>query len=89
MLRIITTNQFKKDLKKVSKRGKNIDKLEFIIDKLQTGNNLDIRYRNHQLTGNWYPCLECHIEPDWLLIYELTQTEIILIRTGSHSDLFN
>ncbi len=89
MLKILTTNRFKKDLKKVSKRGKNIDKLEFIVEKIQKGNNLDIRYRNHQLTGNWYPCSECHIEPDWLLIYQVKQTEVILIRTGSHSDLFN
>jgi mRNA interferase YafQ len=89
LLKIITTNQFKKDLKRVSKRGKNIDKLEFIINTLQTENNLDARYRNHLLTGDWFPCSECHIEPDWLLIYQKTQTELILIRTGSHSDLFD
>lgn len=88
-MKIITTNQFKKDLKRVNKRGQNIDKLEVVINTLQTGNNLDARYRNHQLTGNWFPCSECHIEPDWLLIYQRTQTELILIRTGSHSDLFN
>ncbi len=89
MLKIVTTNQFKKDLKRDSKRGKNIDKLETVVNILQSGNNLEMRYRNHQLTGNWFPYYECHIEPDWLLIYQRTQTELILIRTGSHSDLFN
>ena len=89
MLHIVITNQFKKDLKRVKKRGKNIDKLEIIINSLQAGNNLEIRYRNHQLTGNWSSCWECHIEPDWLLIYQINSTELILIRTGSHSDLFS
>lgn len=89
MLKIIVTNQFKKDLKKAKKRGKNIDKLEVIINTLQARDNLDIRYRNHQLTGNWFPYWECHIEPDWLLIYQQSSIELILIRTGSHSDLFN
>ena len=75
-------------MKKASKRGKKIDKLETVINLLQAEKTLDIYYRNHQLVGNWFPCLECHIEPDWLLIYQLTSTELVLIRTGSHSDLF-
>jgi mRNA interferase YafQ len=85
---IITTNQFKKDLKRVAKRGKSINKLEEVVEKLQMGLALEPRYRNHQLTGNWFPYRECHLEPDWLLIYEYTSTELILVRTGSHSDLF-
>lgn len=89
MLKIITTNQFKKDLKRVSKRGKNIDKLEVIVNTLHIGKNLEARYRNHPLTGDWFPCLECHIEPDWLLIYQKILTELILIRTGTHTDLFD
>ncbi len=89
MLKIVVTNQFKKDLKRAKKRGKNIDKLEVVINNLQGGDNLDIRYRNHQLTGNWFPYWECHIEPDWLLIYQRSPTELILIRTGTHSDLFD
>lgn len=88
MLKIITTNQFKKDLKRINKRGKNIDKLETVVNILQSQINLDIRYRNHQLVGNWFPYWECHVEPDWLLIYQRTTTELILIRTGSHTDLF-
>ncbi|HBE16883.1 MAG TPA: type II toxin-antitoxin system mRNA interferase toxin, RelE/StbE family [Cyanobacteria bacterium UBA11149] len=89
MRKIITTNQFKKDLKRLAKRGKFINKLEEAIDKLQAGINLEQRYRNHQLIGNWFPYWECHIESDWLLIYQQTETELILIRTGTHSDLFD
>ncbi|NET56532.1 MAG: type II toxin-antitoxin system YafQ family toxin [Symploca sp. SIO2E6] len=62
MLKLVITNQFKKDLKRVNKRGKNIDKLETVINSLQTVVNLDTRYRNHQLTGNWSPYWECHIQ---------------------------
>ena len=61
MLKIVTNNQFKKDLKRVKKRGKNIDKLETVINNLQAGMNLETGYRNHQLTGNWFPYWECHI----------------------------
>jgi len=89
LLTVVTTSKFKKDLRRVLKRGKNIDKLETVINILQSELNLDIRYRNHQLTGNWYSYWECHVEPDWLLIYQPTQTELILVRTGSPSDLFN
>lgn len=89
MRQIVLTNSFKKDLKKVSKRGKNIEKLEKVINQLQVGIKLDKNYRNHQLIGDWFPCLECHIESDWLLIYQVTETELLLIRTGSHSDLFD
>jgi mRNA interferase YafQ len=89
LIKIVITNQFKKDLKRASKRGKQIDKLETVVNMLQSGENLEIRYRNHQLAGNWFPYWECHVEPDWLLIYQRTQTELILIRIGSHSDLFD
>ena len=89
MLNIVTTNQFKKDLKRIVKRGKNIDKIEKIINSLQSEMVIETRYRNHQLIGNWFPCWECHLESDWLLIYQLTETELILIRTGTHSDLFD
>ena len=89
MLIIVTTNQFKKDLKRIVKRGKNINKLEEAVNTLQAEMPLEARYRNHQLIGNWFPCWECHVEPDWLLIYQQTETELILIRTGTHSDLFD
>jgi len=89
LLKIITTNQFKKDLKRLVKRSKNLDKLESVVNILQGEMNLDQRHHNHPLSGDWSPSWECHIEPDWLLIYQQTKTELILIRTGTHSDLFN
>lgn len=88
MLTILTTSQFKKDLKRQSKRGCDLEKLEFVLDKLISGQALDAKFRNHKLTGNFADRWECHIEPDWLLIYRTTQTALFLERTGSHSDLF-
>lgn len=55
----------------------------------ERGDSLEVRYCNHRLTGNWSDYWECHIEPDWLLIYRITETDLILVRTGSHSDLFD
>lgn len=65
------TNQFKKDLKLAKKQNKNLDKLFEIIDILANGGTLDAKYRDHDLTGNYKGTRECHIEPDWLLIYEI------------------
>ena len=70
------------------KRGKNPRKLGTVIKKLQSGGDLEKKHRPHPLSGNWSRYMECHIEPDWLLIYQLTQTELRLVRTGTHSDLF-
>lgn len=88
MLTLIWQSQFKKDFKNAKKRGKKLDKLAKIITDLQHGRTLPAKYKNHKLKGNYADCWECHIEPDWLLIYQLTTEELILIRTGSHSDLF-
>lgn len=88
MLIIIWRVQFKKDFKNVQKSGMKIEKLEHIISELQWLKPLPLKNRNHKLKGNYINCWECHIEPDWLLIYQITETELILIRTGSHSDLF-
>lgn len=82
-------NSFKKDLKKVAKRSKNLDKLYNIVEKLASDINLESRHRPHQLIGNYLGKMECHIEPDWLLIYEVTDEFVILYRTGTHSDLFD
>lgn len=83
---------FKKDYKKIKKQGKNILKLKMIIDKLANGEKLDAKYKNHKLVDNKYysNCFECHIEPDWLLVYQYNNDELILllVSTGSHSDLF-
>jgi len=70
------------------KRGKALEKLAVIVRKLQTDEALEERYRLHSLSGNWLRYMECHIEPDWLLIYQITGTELRLVRTGSHTDLF-
>jgi addiction module toxin, RelE/StbE family len=80
--------QFLKDLKLLKSRGKNLSKLDTITQLLQEEAPLPAKNRNHKLIGEFKDSWECHIEPDWLLIYRKTATEIIFIRTGSHSDLF-
>ena len=82
------TTQFKKDLKLAKKQSKNTDKLFAVIEKLANGEPLEEKYRDHDLTGNYKGCRECHIEPDWLLIYKQSDDELQLFRTGTHSDLF-
>lgn len=90
MYSIRPTTRFQKDLKRLKKRGFNISLLTNIIKKLAAGETLPEKNRDHQLSGNYKDCRECHIAPDWLLIYELDGTSLILYltRTGSHSDLF-
>lgn len=84
------TSQFRKQLKTVKKRGKRFDKLEMVIDLLANGSLLPEEYRDHALTGNWVNHRECHIEPDWLLIYYKQDDVLVLtlVATGTHSDLF-
>ena len=84
------TNQFKKDLKLATKQHKNLDKLFEIINILADGGTLDTKYRDHALTGNYKGARECHIEPDWLLVYEIYGDVLVLMiyRIGSHSELF-
>ena len=87
------SKNFKKQLKKVIKQGKDIDKLLNVVEILSKGEVLDIKYKDHILIDNKYyrNCRECHIEPDWLLVYKYNNDELILylVETGSHSDLFN
>ncbi len=87
---VLFTTKFKKDLKLVQKQGKNLDKLFSVVELLSNDEKLDVKYRDHELTGNFEGFRECHIEPDWLLIYRKNSEQIILylLRTGSHSDLF-
>lgn len=89
-LNIVVSNQFKKDLKLASKRGFDIDKLKEVVDKLAEQSVLDKKYKDHNLLGEYKGFRECHIEPDWLLIYRIdkSEVELFLFRTGSHSDLF-
>ncbi|MBR4910492.1 MAG: type II toxin-antitoxin system YafQ family toxin [Clostridia bacterium] len=84
------TNQFKKDIKLAQKQGKNINKLFDVIEILANGETLDEKYRDHDLSGSFKGCRECHIESDWLLIYEIDHNVLVLVlnRVGSHSELF-
>ncbi|HET6566540.1 MAG TPA: type II toxin-antitoxin system YafQ family toxin [Rhodothermales bacterium] len=88
MLAIRRTTQFKKDVKLARKRGRDIGKLKEVLERLVLGESLEVKYRDHALTGDLEGTRDCHIEPDWLLIYQLTPDELILIRTGTHADLF-
>ncbi len=87
---IVPSNQFRKDLKLAAKRGYNMDKIKDVIARLANGETLDAKYRDHLLTGNYGGYRECHIEPDWLLVYRIDGGKLILFlaRTGTHSDLF-
>jgi mRNA interferase YafQ len=89
MTRIITrTAAFKKDYKRMQKRGFIMEHLISIIRLLAGGSKLEERHRDHALHGNFEGHRECHVEPDWLLIYTSTEKELGLARTGTHSDLF-
>ena len=90
MLKVRFTNQFKKEYKKALKQKKPVKKLFSIIEKLAKSEILPESNKDHSLTGDFKGCRECHIEPDWLLIYKQNQEELVLqlMRLGSHSDLF-
>jgi mRNA interferase YafQ len=88
MRTIRRTSQFKRDVKQIQGRGKDLGKLKEVLESLVKGEKLSQKYRDHVLVGQYKGTRECHIEPDWLLIYEWAESEIVLIRTGSHSDLF-
>ena len=84
------TNQFKKDLKLAKKQNKDLDRLYEVIGILADGGTLDARYRDHDLFGNYKGTRECHIEPDWLLVYEIRNEVLVLMlyRLGTHAELF-
>ena len=84
------TTQFKKDLKLAKKQNKDLDKLFSVIEVLARGETLPPQYRDHDLSGNYKGTRECHVEPDWLLIYEVQDNVLVLMlyRLGTHSELF-
>jgi mRNA interferase YafQ len=90
MLQIKFTNQFKKDLKLIQRQGKDVKKIFSVVEKIANGEPLELKYRDHPLTGNYKGSRECHIEPDLLLIYTVIDEVMVLslLRAGSHSDLF-
>lgn len=90
MLKIRYMNSFKKDYKRIKRRGYNTDLLEEVVTLLAEQRPLPNKYKDHNLYGDFIGCRECHITPDWLLIYEINNDDLILFltRTGSHSDVF-
>lgn len=88
MLQVSFTGKFKKDYKLCKKRAYNMELLQAAIDTLIIPAPLPQKNKDHALTGNYSGCRECHILPDWLLIYKQTENELMLYRTGSHADLF-
>lgn len=90
MYKIVYTNRMKKDVKLMKKRGKDMRKLINTLSLLANGNSLPTQFRDHSLTGNLQDFRECHIEPDWLLMYQIYEDTLILsaTATGSHADLF-
>ena len=88
MYEILRTSQFKRDVKLAQKRGKATGDLRTVIETLAQAQTLPARYRDHQLKGVFKDCRECHIEGDWLLIYRIEGNALQLVRTGTHSDLF-
>ena len=87
-MNVAQTKQFKKDVKRMRKQGKDLEKIKAVIDLLVAEEPLPPKHRDHKLGGNWLGRRDCHIEPDWILIYKLTEDELLLERTGTHSDLF-
>jgi mRNA interferase YafQ len=88
MRQITQRKRFRLELKRQKRRGKDIEELIAAVELLAETGTLPAGYRPHRLSGEWKGIWECHIESDWLLIYEVTATEVVLIRTGTHSDLF-
>lgn len=86
--RIRRTAQFKKDVKRVLKRGKALEQLLAVVQELAEGQLLPEQYVDHPLKGQYSGKRDCHLEPDWILIYAVEDDELILYRTGSHADLF-
>jgi mRNA interferase YafQ len=87
-LDLLTTTAFEKDMGRVRKQGRDLDKLEAVVSLLLEQEPLPARCRSHPLRGEWAGNWDCHVAPDWLLLYKVTEKELVLVRTGSHSELF-
>ena len=88
MRELRTTASYRRDVRRQARRQKDPEKLRSVVNILVAGEPLPARYRPHRLVGNWHPCWECHIEPDWLLVWEDDGVIVTLRRTGTHSDIF-
>jgi mRNA interferase YafQ len=89
ILTSVLLTQYRRDLKRSEKRGKPMEKMRQVILLLLSAEPLPARYRDHTLSGDWVGHRECHVDPDWLLIYKVDTESLYLVRTGSHSDLFS
>lgn len=87
-LELHTTTAFERDLRRAKRQGKDLDKLEIIVNLLQAQEPLPTRCHPHPLRGNWAGHWDCHVEPDWILLYRVTDEALVLVRTGSHAALF-
>jgi mRNA interferase YafQ len=87
-LELLTTTAFEKDVWRVLKQGKDLDKLEEVVETLQDAGALPVRCRAHPLRGEWMGHWDCHVAPDWILLYRMTATALVLVRKGSHAELF-
>jgi mRNA interferase YafQ len=85
---IFQTSQFKRDFKRIKKRGKDLGKVKEVVSAIAKSEAMEERHRDHALSGKWSGSRDCHIEPDWILIYRVDGESLFLERTGSHSDLF-
>ena len=88
MTRLRTTKRFERDVKRAQRRHKDLDKLWAVVERLIAGTPLEPQHHQHPLSGKWKRSWECHIEPDWLLIWQLQDGQLTLVRTGTHADLF-
>jgi mRNA interferase YafQ len=88
-LELIQTNAYRRDIRKLVRQGKNLEELYTVLEMLVIEQPLPIKYRDHVLIGNWRGRRECHIRPDWLLIYKIEEQTLYLERSGSHSELFS
>ena len=87
--RLKLSTRYKKSYRRLERRGKNMDKLHRVVTMLCEGEVLPMKYRNHPLRGNWVGHMECHLEPDWLLVYQLSDEHVFLVESGTHADLFD
>ncbi len=87
-MKLSQTSQFRENIRTQIRKGKDYSKVIKVVKILLSGNHLPARYKDHPLRGNWKGRRDCHIEPDWILIYKISDEQLLLERTGSHSDLF-
>ena len=88
MRELFLTTRFRRDLRRAARRGRNEERLREVIERLVAGEPLEPRHRAHQLTGSMAPLWECHIENDWLLVWDENETTVTLMQPGTHSDIF-